>query len=121
MLGRAGEDPVAISMNPPQNSLRTGAVRHSNCVRVNKTGSSGEPFHAGLARTKFQRLALRGGHICRVMHEISELGLLANLYIDAKNLSGAPPIEQQRTFAKRLTGDGAGVGARASQNFGRLD
>jgi len=77
MLGRAGEDPVAISMNPPQNSLRTGAVRHSNCVRVNKTGSSGEPFHAGLARTKFQRLALRGGHICRVMHEISELGLLA--------------------------------------------
>jgi hypothetical protein len=46
-------------------------------VRVNKTGSSGEPFHAGLARTKFQRLALRGGHICRVMHEISELGLLA--------------------------------------------
>jgi len=43
--------------------------------------------------------------------------LLANLYIDAKNLSGAPPIEQQRTFAKRLTGDGAGVGARASQDF----
>lgn len=101
-------------------SFRTGFVDDPDRMRVRKARHAVELTHAAQRQPRLDPLPFTAGDAFLVPHEISHRGLAANRKVHAMKLARAPTREHERGLAQRLTGDGAGVDARAADHRGLL-